>query len=237
MPTNFVKGDVLEEANSGMGKRALAFGAEIGIAVAVRKRWPAFAAALEATKGKGVQPGEVFAWSDGDLEIYALGIQRGGAHPKVPWVERSVRTALARAEGAEIRRVLIPRFGGDWTRMKKLLGEIGGTTTIDLVIFEQFIRTPEGAAERLAENVASQDSEDSASLARAARAKKKSASTMKKKKTLPEKPATARKEAGAAPKKATAAAKKAKAAAKKTTNAKKTATGKKAAVKKSGATK
>ena len=52
MPTNFVKGDLLHEAAEGAGPRALVFPADCsgamdqGIAVAIRQRWPAFAAAF-----------------------------------------------------------------------------------------------------------------------------------------------------------------------------------------------
>lgn len=138
MPANFVKGDVLEEANGETGKRALVFSAEGGIAAAVKKRWPELAKAL--AEAKSVQPGEIFEWREGELFVFALGIQRGDAKPKVPWIERSLKAVIERATKEGVPRILMPRFGGDWTRVKKLLGELGATTTIDLVVFEQFIR-------------------------------------------------------------------------------------------------
>lgn len=143
MPANFMKGDILEEAVAESGKRAIVFGATTGIAAALKKRWPALAEALGESKGgtaKAVEPGDAFEWRDGDLFVFALGIQRGDANPKVPWIERSLRTVIARAEKEGVRRILVPRLGGDWTRIKKLLSEIGATTTIDLVVFEQFVR-------------------------------------------------------------------------------------------------
>jgi hypothetical protein len=143
MPANFVKGDVLEEAAVESGKRALAFGAETGIAAAVRKRWPGLGELLDDAKGgkpKSIEPGEVIEWREGDLSVFVLGIQRGDGTPKVSWIERSLRTVLARVEKDGTRRILIPRIGGDWTRVKKMLGEVGATTTIDLVVFEQFVR-------------------------------------------------------------------------------------------------
>lgn len=145
MPANFMKGDVLDEAAIESGKRALVFGATTGLAVAVGKRWPAAVEALEMPKGSGaitVQPGEALEWHDGDLFVFALGIQRGDGKPKVSWIERSLRHVIERATQEEIRRILVPRLGGDWTRVKKLLGEIGATTTIDIVVFEQFVRKP-----------------------------------------------------------------------------------------------
>jgi hypothetical protein len=143
MPANFVKGDVLEEAAIESGKRAFAFGAATGLAAAVRKRWPGVGQVLDDENGgttKSVEPGEVVEWRDGDLLIFVLGIQRGEGKPKVSWIERSLRTVLSRAEKEGVRRILIPRLGGDWTRIKKMLGEVGATTTIDLVVFEQFVR-------------------------------------------------------------------------------------------------
>ena len=143
MPANFVKGDVLEEAAVESGKRAFAFGAGTGVAAAVKKRWPGVAELLDDAQGgttKAVEPGEVVEWRDGDLLVFVLGIQRGDGKPKVSWVERSLRTVVARAEKEDVRRILIPRLGGDWTRIKKMLGEVGATTTIDLVVFEQFVR-------------------------------------------------------------------------------------------------
>lgn len=143
MPANFMKGDILEEATAESGKRALVLGATTGIAAAAKKRWPALAEALGEQKDgatKPIEPGEVFEWRDGDLFVFLLGIQRGDAKPKVPWIERSLRNVIARAEKEEVRRILVPRLGGDWTRVKKLLIEVGATTTIDLVVFEQFVR-------------------------------------------------------------------------------------------------
>jgi hypothetical protein len=138
MPTNFLKGDVLAEAESAAGRRALAFGATSGIAGAVKQRWPAFAKALE--EAKPLQPGEVFSWRDGDLIICALAIERGDGKAKVSWIERSLRVVVEQCTTEGVARILLPRLGGDWTRVKKLLGEIGAATTIDLVVFEQFVR-------------------------------------------------------------------------------------------------
>lgn len=145
MPANFVKGDILDEAIIDSGKRALVFGATSGIAVAVKKRWPGFTDVLASPEGSGeraVEPGEVVEWRDGDLFVFAIGIQRGGGKPKISWIERSLRHVIDRATKEDVRRILVPRLGGDWARVKKLLGEIGATTTIDLVVFEQFVRKP-----------------------------------------------------------------------------------------------
>lgn len=140
MPANFVKGDILDEAKSASDKRALVFAADGGVVVAVKKQWPAFAEAL--AQAKKVEPGEVFEWRDGDLALFAMGVQRAEAKPKVSWIERSLKTVVERSTKEGVTRVLIPRFAGDWTRIKKVITELGATTTIDLVVFEQFIRKP-----------------------------------------------------------------------------------------------
>ena len=153
MPANFVKGDILEEAAQPPGTRALAFGAdcsgtmESGIAAAIRQRWPAFAKAFEehAAGGRKMQLGDVFAWRDGDLAIYALGIQKGGVKPKISSVERALRGAIERAAEERIPRVLFPRIGGgksglDWARLKRVIGELAAEKPLDVVVFEQFVR-------------------------------------------------------------------------------------------------
>jgi len=140
MPANFVKGDILDEAKNAEDKRALVFPAQGGIVVAVNKQWPAFAEALE--QAKRIEPGGVFEWRDGDLALFALGIQRADAKPKVSWIERSLKTVVERSSKDATTRILIPRLVGDWTRIKKVITEVGAKTTIDLVVFEQFIRKP-----------------------------------------------------------------------------------------------
>jgi O-acetyl-ADP-ribose deacetylase (regulator of RNase III) len=158
MPANFVKGDILEEAAQSTGTRALAFGAdcagtmESGIAVAIRQRWPALAEAFQAHASSGkMQLGDVFAWREGDLVVYALGIQKGGAKPKISSVERALRTAIERADAERIPRVLFPRVGGgksglDWARLKRVIGELAAEKPLDVVVFEQFVRKSAAAS-------------------------------------------------------------------------------------------
>jgi O-acetyl-ADP-ribose deacetylase (regulator of RNase III) len=155
MPANFVKGDILDEASQSTGPRALAFAADCagtmnrGIAAALKSRWPALAEAFAAHASSGkMQLGDVFEWRDGDLRVYALGVQKGGAKPKVSSVERSLRSALERAAADGVVRLLVPRIGGgktglDWTRVKRVITEASSERPIDVVVFEQFVRKPE----------------------------------------------------------------------------------------------
>lgn len=160
MPANFMKGDLLGEAAAPSGPRVLAFGAdcsgsmEHGVASAIRQRWPAFAEAFAAhAKETKMQLGQVFAWRDGDLAIYALGITKDGARPKIGSLERALASAAVTATEAAERpsRVLLPRLGGgksglDWTRVKRVIQEVAATTHVDFVVFEQFVRTGAGSA-------------------------------------------------------------------------------------------
>jgi O-acetyl-ADP-ribose deacetylase (regulator of RNase III) len=147
MPTEHLKGDIFEDAAGAGSLRAFAFGADCdgtmdeGIAVAFKKRWPAFAAAFAAAH---VEPGSVFAWREGEVAVYALGL-RAGKKPKVATLERAVRAMVEQAQKDGAKRVAIPRLGGgksglDATRVKRVLDEIGGGTEVALVVYEQFIR-------------------------------------------------------------------------------------------------
>ena len=157
MPVSFVKGDILDEATKAEGPRALAFAADCagtmdaGIAVAIRQRWPELAEAFRAHAAGGkMQLVDFFTWEHGDLSVYALGIQKGGAKPRVSSVARALRAAIDRAVEAGIPRVLLPRVGGgktglDWSRVKRVVVEVVGETPIDVVVFEQFVRADEPA--------------------------------------------------------------------------------------------
>lgn len=154
MPANFVKGDILDEASQATGLRALAFAADCagtmdsGIAVALKNKWPALAEAFGAHAAGGkMQLGDVFVWRDGDLFVYALGVQKGTAKPKISSVERALRGAIERATTDAVVRVLMPRIGGgktglDWTRVKRVITDVAAEKPIDVVVFEQFIRKP-----------------------------------------------------------------------------------------------
>src|SRR5882672_10229960 len=105
-----------------------------GIAVAVRQRWPEFADAYRAhCADNKFQLGDVFTWrpgGEGDLVIYALGLQSGGAKPKISTLERATRAMIERAPADGVQAVLFPRIGAgknglDWLRVKRILTEIG----------------------------------------------------------------------------------------------------------------
>jgi O-acetyl-ADP-ribose deacetylase (regulator of RNase III) len=155
MPTTFVKGDLFEDAKDVPPPRAFAFAADCsgamdrGVAVAFKKRWPAFAEAYRAhAEGGKMQVGDVFMWRDagekGDV-VYALGIQQGDKKPKVSALTRALEAMVARAAGDGVSRIALPRIaagkgGIDPVRVKRVLAEVGEGSPVALVVFEQFIR-------------------------------------------------------------------------------------------------
>lgn len=159
MATTFLSGDILHAVAARSGHRALVFGADcsgvmhVGIAVAVAKRWPAFAAAFEehARAGK-VQIGDLYAWRDGEVSVYALCLQKDSVKPKFSAFERSFGAAVKRAAADGVGALYLPRLasgksGLDWTRVKRHLTEIGGADSAPIFVFEKFVRHVEPTIE------------------------------------------------------------------------------------------
>ena len=123
-----------------------------GISVALKKQWPAFAEAFLAHGASGkMQLGDIFAWRDGDVAIYALGIQKGDAKPRFSSFERALLSAIEYGTAEGVHAILLPRLAGgksglDWTRVKKLLTDVGTGSTTQLIVFEKFVRNGEKAA-------------------------------------------------------------------------------------------
>ena len=144
MPTAIVKGDIFETD----GIRAYAFGAntdgtmDTGIAIAFKKRWPAFAEALaKRCEGDKLNVGDVFMWTEGEVTIFALGIARGDKNPSMSALMRAVRRMLELAAEAKLKRIGMSRIAGvDWARARKMLGEVSVNQSVRLDVFEQFIR-------------------------------------------------------------------------------------------------
>jgi O-acetyl-ADP-ribose deacetylase (regulator of RNase III) len=154
MPTAFTKGDIFETD----GLQAFAFGANTngtmdrGIAIAMKKRWPALAEALAAhAVDDKFRLGEVFVWTEGELTVFALAIEQGDKKASLTALTHSVRRMLALAAEAKVKRIGLPRIGAgpdglDWTRVRKMLGEITVGHSVRVDVFEQFVRTrPEDA--------------------------------------------------------------------------------------------
>src|SRR5262245_51218908 len=148
MPTAFTKGDIFETE----GIRAYAFGAntngsmDTGIAIAMKKRWPALAEAFAARcEGNKLNLGDVFVWSSGEVTVFALAIEHGEKKASLTALTHAVRRMLQLAAEAGIKRIGLPRIGAgpnglDWTRVRKMLGEISVGQAVRLDVFEQFVR-------------------------------------------------------------------------------------------------
>ncbi|MEY4576316.1 MAG: hypothetical protein RL701_1019, partial [Pseudomonadota bacterium] len=142
MPTAITKGDIFETK----GIHAYAFGANIdgtmdaGIAIAMKKRWPELAAAFAARcEGGKLTLGDAFMWTstpeatgatpEQPLTVFALAIRNGEKKASMSALTHAVRRMLALAAEAKLKRIGLPRIGGgpdglDWTRVRKMLGEI-----------------------------------------------------------------------------------------------------------------
>jgi O-acetyl-ADP-ribose deacetylase (regulator of RNase III) len=148
MPTAFIKGDIFETP----GLTSFAFGAkvdglmDVGIAIAIKKRWPAFAEAFAAhCAGGAFALGDVFMWTDGEATLFALGIQRADMKHSLTALNNSLMRMLDLAATAKIKRIGVPRLGTgaaglDWARVRKMLGEITVGQAVRIDVFEQFIR-------------------------------------------------------------------------------------------------
>lgn len=148
MPTAFTKGDLFETT----GIQAYGFGAstdgtmDAGFSVAMKKRWPELATRYaERCKDGTFALGEVFVWTDGEVTVFALGIQNADGKPRLSALNAAVRKMLKLAAEAKVTRIGVPRIGTgpvslDWTRVRKMLGEITVGSAVRLEVFEQFVR-------------------------------------------------------------------------------------------------
>jgi O-acetyl-ADP-ribose deacetylase (regulator of RNase III) len=154
MPTAIISGDIFETPEI----RAYAFGAntdgtmDIGISIAMKKRWPALAEAFAARCADDkLNLGDVFMWSEGDVTVFALAIARGEKKPSISALTHSVRRMLQLAADAKIKRIGMARIAGvDWTRARKMLGEITVNHTVRLDVFEKFVRSQPAGSRSLA---------------------------------------------------------------------------------------
>jgi O-acetyl-ADP-ribose deacetylase (regulator of RNase III) len=149
MPTSFVKGDLFNTE----GIRAYAHGCncaaamDAGVAAQFKKRWPRMFEEYVArcTDGR-FHLGDVFVWNEDDVTVYNLAIQEHWkAKARIPALKKGLLRAVELASLAGVERIGVPRIGAglggiDWPRVRSLLEETGGVTTVTLVVFEQFVR-------------------------------------------------------------------------------------------------
>lgn len=152
MPTNFTKGDLFSTPEL----HAYAHGCncagtmDAGVSVAFKKRWPRMAEEFRALcADQRFHLGDVFVWIDGETTVYSLGLQQNWkARAKLAALSKALRRMVELAAAAGISRIGMPRLGAglgglDWPRVKSVLEQVGAETSIELVVFEQFVRAKE----------------------------------------------------------------------------------------------
>jgi O-acetyl-ADP-ribose deacetylase (regulator of RNase III) len=160
MASTFTKGDIFQRE----GLRAYAHGAncagamDSGVSVAFKKRWPGMFEEYRKRCADGrFHLGDVFVWTEGDETVYTMAIQEHWKQKaKLPALAMALRRAMELAQAARIERVGLPRIGAgplglDWTRVRNIIKEVGAQTTVELVVFEQFIRGPAASPHVLSE--------------------------------------------------------------------------------------
>jgi O-acetyl-ADP-ribose deacetylase (regulator of RNase III) len=88
--------------------------------------------------------GDVFVWTEGERTIFNLGTQEH-------WKKKAQLAALSKAlektvelaSSAGIERVGLPRVGAglgglDWFRVRQVMERIGQSSSVTLVVFEEF---------------------------------------------------------------------------------------------------
>jgi len=149
MPVVFVKGDIFATE----GLRVFAHGCNCagamgaGIAIEFQRRWPRMFDEYVARCADGrFGLGDVFTWTEGDATIYNLGTQlHWRKKAQLPALAKALRKMVEMAPLAGIERIGLPRIGAglgglDWTRVKRVLTEVGAETKVTLTVFEQFVR-------------------------------------------------------------------------------------------------
>lgn len=146
MPATFIRGDLFHHGLSALAHGCNCAGAMgKGIAVEFRSRFPKmYAEYKRRCKDGRFDLGDVFAWTEGALTIFNLGTQKTWrTKAALPAIETSLREMVRLAEAAGITRVGVPRIGAGlgglaWTDVRAVLEAIGRTTTLELVVFEDY---------------------------------------------------------------------------------------------------
>jgi O-acetyl-ADP-ribose deacetylase (regulator of RNase III) len=149
VPAIFTKGDIFAtediHAYAHACNCAGAMGA--GIAIEFKRRWPRMYEEYRVRCENGqFGLGDVFTWSEDGATIYNLGTQsHWRKKAQLAALSKSLRKMVALAKHSGIAKIGLPRIGAglgglDWTRVKRIITEVGGETDVTLVVFEQFVR-------------------------------------------------------------------------------------------------
>ena len=155
MSIEFVRGDLFQWP----GLRAFGHGCNCagamgkGIAVEFRRRFPAMFVEYKRRCADGsFKPGDVFAWTEGDLTVFNLGTQATWkTRAELPFIEAAVVKAVSLAEQMGIAQVGLPRIGAGlgglpWGPVKAALSRIGVPAKVSLLVFEEYTPARSGSA-------------------------------------------------------------------------------------------
>jgi O-acetyl-ADP-ribose deacetylase (regulator of RNase III) len=147
MSVEFAKGDIFKC----LGVTAYAQGVNLagamgkGIALEFKARWPEMYEDYRWRCRAGVfRLGDALVWHTPAVTIFNLGTQESW---KVGATLPAVKLALARlitlAEKLELKRVALPQIGAGlgglpWKDIREYLCRIGGDTTVEMIVFEEF---------------------------------------------------------------------------------------------------
>ncbi|MCB9601486.1 MAG: macro domain-containing protein [Sandaracinus sp.] len=151
MPTSFVTGDLFAAPDLD----ALAHGCNCagamgkGIAIEFRARFPKMYAEYKNRCLAGTFAlGDVFCWRSGAVTVFNLGTQKSWrTKAELGAIEQALRTMVDEAQTLGVRRIGLPRIGAglgglSWdAEVKPLLERIGDATTVELVVFETFVKS------------------------------------------------------------------------------------------------
>lgn len=148
MPVQFIKGDLFtSDAPAFAHGCNAAGGMDAGVAVAFKKKWPRMFEEYKARcDDKRFHLGDVFVWNEGDLTIYNLAIQEHWKKKAtLAALSRSMKKTVELAAQAGISKIALPRIGAglgglEWPRVKSVLTEVAGEGSVELIVYEQFIR-------------------------------------------------------------------------------------------------
>lgn len=155
MPVQFVKGDIFASGLEAYAQGCNCSGAmDAGVSIAFKKKWPRMYEEYKARcADKRFKLGDVFVWTEENVTVYNIGIQEHWkAKATLAALKRGVSKMLELASAAGVKKIGLPRIGTglgglDWQRVKSVLSEAAGSSPIELVVFEQFIRSkPEAAS-------------------------------------------------------------------------------------------
>lgn len=147
MATRFVAGDLFATA----GLPALAHGCNCagamgkGIAVEFKRRFPEMFAEYRSRCRSGrFSLGDVFTWDTGEIVVFNLGTQKTWqTKADLEAVQTALRRMVTEAESRKLRGVAMPRIGAglgglDWSIIRRELEELGVTTTLELIVVEEY---------------------------------------------------------------------------------------------------